>query len=206
MIVGAVLALLFSSGAGGQGTGGPRTVRPGPRVEVSRVGVGADVPDTIRTRRKAVRLSEAYEFRKSVHKLASYATLPLFVAEYAAGEQLITKGRSAPGWARDFHGVGAAAIAGLFGINTVTGGLNWWETRNQTEGRTWRTVHSVLMLLSDAGFIATGALANGSEGGRFSTYQGQSQNQNQKHKAMAVGSMSIATISYLMMLRPLRRD
>ena len=204
MIACIVLALLVSPEVGRQGTLGP-----GPRVETLRVGVGAMVPDTTRVRRKAVRLSEAYEFRNKVHKLASYTMLPLFVAEYAAGDQLIRKGRSAPGWARDYHGVGAGAIAGLFGINTLTGGLNWWETRNQTDGRTWRTVHSALMLLAEAGFVATGALAQGEGDSRRSGnlgYSGSSGNQNKAHRAVAIGSMSVATISYLMMLKPFRKD
>ncbi len=207
MKAGVVLALLVASGAGAQGTvaadNSGSLVGPGPRVEALRVGVGAMELDTVRVRRKAVRLSEAYDFRRKVHKLASYATLPLFVAEYAAGDQLIKKGRNASGWARDFHGVGAGVIAGLFGINTVTGGLNWWETRNQTEGRTWRTVHSALMLLADAGFVATGALADG-EGGDY-PYAGNTGNvgtRNTAHRNMAVASMSVATISYLMMLLP----
>jgi hypothetical protein len=201
MITCVVLALLVSPEVSWQGTGGP-----GPRVEALRVGADAMVPDTTRVRRKAVRLSEAYEFRNKVHKLASWTMLPLFVAEYAAGDQLIRKGRSAPGWARDCHGVGAGAIAGLFGINTLTGGLNWWETRNQTDGRTWRTVHSALMLLAEAGFVATGALAEG-EGDSFrSVNSGSSGNQNKAHRAVAIGSMSIATISSLMMLKPFRKD
>jgi len=201
MIACVVLALLVSPDVSWQGTGGP-----GPRVEALRVGAGVMVPDTTRVRRKAVRLSEAYEFRNKVHKLASYAMLPLFVAEYAAGDQLIRKGGSAPGWARDYHGVGAGAIAGLFGINTLTGGLNWWETRNQQDGRTWRTVHSALMLLADAGFVATGALADG-EGDSFrSGAPGRSGNQNKAHRAVAIGSMSVATISSLMMLKPFRKD
>ena len=84
----------------------------------------------------------------------------------------------------------------------MTGALNWWETRDQTDGRTWRTVHSALMLLADAGFVVTGALAGDSEGG----FNGSGGDQRKKHRAAAVASMSVATVSYLMMLKPLRRD
>ena len=202
MHVGVVLAFLVASRVGGPLADGEVGGR-GPRAESLRVGARTLEFDTTRVRRKAVRLSEAYDFRRKVHKWASVATIPLFVAEYAAGDQLIKKGRNAPGWARDYHGVGAGAIAGLFGINTLTGGLNWWETRNQTEGRAWRTAHSVLMLLADAGFVATGALAE-SEGGDspWATPSGNTGNQNKTHRTVAVASMSVATISYLMMLLP----
>jgi len=199
MNVGAVVAFLVVSGVGGQEAGGPGG--PGPRMDAWRVGAGAVEADSTKPRRKAVRLSEAYAVRRQVHKLASFATIPLFVAEYVAGEQLIKKGRRDAGWAGDYHGVGAGVIAGLFGVNTLTGGLNWWETRNQTDGRTWRTVHTALMLLADAGFVATGALASDGEGP-----SGNQGNQNRTHRAVAIGSMSVATVSYLMMLKPLRRD
>lgn len=192
MLSGAAFALIFIAGVGGPGTGGP-----GPRVDALRVGAGVVAPDTTKPRRKAFRLSEAYETRLRIHKLASFATLPLFVAQYAAGDQLMKKGSAAPAWARSSHGVLAGGVAGLFAINTVTGGLNLWETRGQPEGRAWRTVHSVLMLLADAGFAATGALADEAEG---------SNDKRQLHRTVAVTSMSVAMASYVMMLKPLRRD
>lgn len=192
MVTSALLALIIAAGAGDSTAG-----RPGPLVDAWRVGAGAVAPDTTRPRRKAVRLSEAYATRLRIHKLASFATLPLFVAEYAAGDQLIKKGSAAPAWARSSHGALAGVIGGLFAVNTVTGGLNWWETRHQTGGRTWRTVHSALMLLADAGFAATGALADEAEG---------SNDKRKLHRTVAVTSMSVATLSYVMMLKPIRRD
>lgn len=192
MVTSAVLALVVAAGAGDS-----TAVRPGPRVDALRVGAGVVAPDTTKPRRKAFRLSEAYETRLKIHKLASYVTLPLFVAEYAAGDQLMKKGSAAPAWARSSHGALAGGVAGLFAINTVTGGLNLWETRSQPDGRAWRTVHSVLMLLADAGFVATGALADQAEG---------SGDKRRLHKTVAITSMSVAMASYAMMLKPLRRD
>lgn len=195
MITSALLALIVASGAGDTTVSGP-----GPRVDALRVGVDAVEPDTTKPRRKAVRLSEAYGVRLEIHKWASYATLPLFVGEYVVGDQLMKaslRGERTQQGTRFTHALLAGGIAGLFGVNTITGGLNWWETRNQTDGRTWRTVHSALMLLSDAGFAATGMLASGTR---------NSSDQRKKHKAVAVGSMSIATLSYVMMLKPFRRD
>ncbi len=192
MVAGAAVAFVLALGVGG-----PDSVNAGPRMDALRVGVGMAAPDTTKVRRKAFRLSEAYAFRVRVHKVASYATLPLFVAEYAAGDQLFKKSSAAPAWARSSHGVLAGGVAGLFAINTLTGSLNWWETRSQEDGRTWRTVHSALMLLADAGFAATGALADAAE---------ESQANRKLHRSVAVTSMSVAAVSYLMMLKPLRRD
>jgi Na+/H+ antiporter NhaA len=182
----------------GQATEHPTGVGSGPRVESARVGIeAAPVEDTVRVRRKAVRLSEAYNTRLKIHKYSSYAMLPLFAFEYAAGDQLFKKSASAPQWARDYHGVGAGVIAGLFAVNTVTGGLNWWETRAQSGGRAWRTTHAALMLLAEAGFTATGVLADEAE---------ESLDKRKLHRTVALSSMSVATVSYLMMLKPLRRD
>jgi hypothetical protein len=201
MIARVLLALLLSSGVDGRAP-----IGPGPRLETARVGVDIPAPDTVRVRRKAVQLSEAYEFRAKVHKMASYAILPLFVAEYASGDQLLKKGSdAAPAWASGYHGFGAGAIAALFGVNTLTGALNWYETRGQADGRAWRTAHSVLMLLADAGFVATGAMA-GDDGGDRGYPAGNSTDQRRKHRNMAVASMSVAAVSYVMMLKPLRRD
>ena len=154
MFTGAVCALILAVGAGTPAAGGP-----GPRMDALRVACGRTSPDTIRPRRKALRLSEAYETRLFIHRVASYVTLPLFVGEYVVGDQLIKATQrgevTAPG-TRTVHRVLAGSIAGLFAINTVTGGLNWWETRGQPDGRAWRTAHAALMLLADAGFVATG--------------------------------------------------
>lgn len=81
-------------------------------------------------------------------------------------------------------------------MNTVTGGLNWWETRRNPAGRTWRTVHALLMLASDAGFAATAAMADD---------DGFSQSDRARHRSWAIGSASIALASYAMMWSPIRQ-
>ncbi len=192
MVAGAIVAVLLSVGLGGADSS-----RVGPRADAVRVGVDAGVSDTTRVRRKAFVLSEAYGTRLKIHKLASFVTIPLFAAQYVAGDQLFSKGSAAPQWARDYHGVLAGGVAGLFGINTLTGSLNWWETRGQPDGRTWRTLHAGLELLADAGFVATGLLADEAEG---------SGDKRRLHRTVAVTSMSVATLGYVLMLKPLRRD
>lgn len=195
------MTLILALGVGAQDVQNTGVPVSGPRIEASRVGVSDAAPageaDTVRVRRRAVRLSEAYYTRQKIHKYSSYAMLPLFAFEYAAGDQLMKKSSSAPSWATGGHGAVAGVIAGLFTVNTLTGSLNWWESRQQTSGRTWRTVHGALMLLADAGFVTTGALADEAEG---------NVDTRKLHKTVALTSISMATVSYLMMLKPLRRD
>jgi len=166
-------------------------------METARVGIDVAATDTVKPRRRAVRLSEAYHTRLRIHKVASYAILPLFAAQYAAGDQLYKKGSAAPDWAQNSHGVLAAGVASLFAVNTITGGLNWWETRRQEKGRAWRTTHAALMLLADAGFTTTGLLAEAAE---------DSGDDRRLHRTVALTSIGVATASYVMMLKPLRRD
>ncbi|MFA6167701.1 MAG: hypothetical protein WC700_13865 [Gemmatimonadaceae bacterium] len=166
-------------------------------MESARVGIDLSAPDTVKPRRRAVRLSEAYHTRLRIHKIASFAMLPMFAAQYAAGDQLFKKGSAAPDWAQNTHGLLAGGVAGLFTVNTITGSLNWWETRHQEKGRAWRTTHSALMLLADAGFMATGLLADEAE---------ESGDRRTLHRTVAITSMGVATVSYVMMLKPFRRD
>jgi hypothetical protein len=145
----------------------------------------------------AVEYSEWYGRRLTVHRWASYTTLPLFAWQYAAGRQLYAKGSEAPAWARKTHGAAATGVATLFGVNTVTGVWNLWEGRRDREGRTRRIAHAALMLTADAGFAATGMLAESSE---------RSADRRRLHRNVAISSMAVATASYLVMIPPFRRD
>lgn len=149
------------------------------------------VADTVRQR--PFTYSDAYETRQTIHKRASYATLPLFAIQYAAGSQLFDKSTEAPAWARTIHGPAATAVAALFAVNTVTGVWNLWEARPDPEGRTRRTVHGLLMLAADAGFTYTGMLAEQAE---------TSPDKRRLHRQVALTSMGVATVSYLIMALP----
>lgn len=140
---------------------------------------------------RSVEYSDGYFTRLTVHRYASYAMLPMFVAQYVAGEQLMEKGDQAPEWARSAHGPLAAGVAGLFAVNTVTGAWNLWDARRDPEGRTRRTLHGVLMLLADAGFAATGLLAEEAE---------ESGSSRGLHRTVAVSSMGVSLLSYAIML------
>jgi hypothetical protein len=139
----------------------------------------------------SVEYSDWYGRRLTIHRWASYATLPLFAFQYAAGSQLYEKSVDAPEWAKQGHGPAATGVALLFGVNTVTGVWNLWEGRKDPEGRKWRTAHAVLMLAADAGFAATGMLAEKAE---------RSQSTRTQHRNIALTSIGVATVSYVMML------
>ena len=150
-------------------------------------------PDTTK-RQHAVELSDGYYTRLKIHKIASYATIPLFVVQYAAGQELYQNGSEAASWAKDLHAPLAAAIGGLFLVNTVTGVWNMVEAWKVPEGRARRTIHSLLMRVADAGMVAVASSAPEGEGGEFEGDDAQT------HRNLAIASMSVALSSYLMML------
>src|SRR5689334_16611979 len=118
-----------------------------------------DQQDTTRHRRRAVEVSEAYGQRLQVHRILSYAMIPVFTAQYVAGTKLYdaaANGTRAPGWAKPVHSAGAAAIAGIFTINTITGVWNLWDSRHTPEHRWLRYSHAAVMLGADAAFAYTG--------------------------------------------------
>ena len=146
----------------------------------------------------AIEYSEGYQTRLKIHKYASFATLPLFVAQFAVGQKLYN-GNGSDG-TRTAHGILAGGTAVLFGVNTVTGVWNLSEGRKDPNHRTKRLVHGILMAVADAGFVATGLMTPESEheGGDFAYESGG--NNRSTHRAVALTSMGIATVAYLMML------
>jgi hypothetical protein len=142
----------------------------------------------------AFEYSEGYKTRAKIHKIASFATLPLFAATWAVGQKLYNN----PGESESDKGVHAflgASTGVLFGINSVTGVWNLMEAKKDPSHRTKRTIHGILMLAADAGFFATALTLPDSEG----TYDNYN-SQRSTHRAMAITSMAIATVGYVMML------
>jgi hypothetical protein len=159
--------------------------------------LGTVVPDSLR-RHRAVTLSDGYYSRLDIHRLAGYATLPLFAISYLSGQQELEKGSAAPLWADKVHRPSAYLLAGVFTLNTVTGVLNLAEAGKVKQGKTRRWVHAALMLASDVAMIYGVAkapslstiddrIAAGKRGGWT------------PHKSFTVASMGLATAGYLMM-------
>jgi hypothetical protein len=158
--------------------------------------------DSTRSQRpKAIEYSDAYHVRLKIHQIGSYLELPLFAAELIVGQKLANNEKNSvpsSGALRSTHRTLAAGLGILFGVNTVTGLWNLWESRKDPAGRTRRVIHSVGMLLADAGFFATAAIRPERERFEFGTPTGSSNNTNQ-HRSLAIASVSVATASTLMM-------
>lgn len=166
--------------------------RQDPRID--RVAIPLDTP--VVRRPLAVEYSDAYYTRLTIHRIGSYTMLPLFAAEYSLGQNLI-QDASPPTWMKPTHALVAGGIGVLFGVNTITGVWNLWDSRKDSEGRTRRIVHSVLMLASDAGFAAAGATAPGHHDHfvDYSTYL----HREHVHRGIAIGSIAASTIGGVMM-------
>jgi len=145
---------------------------------------------------KAFSYGDAYWTRHKIHKYASIATLPLFISEVVVGQKLVneTGTNNSLGSA---HSALAAGIGVLFGVNSVTGIWNMWDARKDPNGHRKRTIHGILMLVADAGFVATAASApkreNNAQGVRIN-------GDPSTHRAIALTSIGVATVGYVYML------
>jgi hypothetical protein len=144
-----------------------------------------------------VEYSEGYKTRAKIHKIASFATLPLFIADYVVGQDLYNN----PGdeSKKGLHAGLAATTGVLFGVNTFTGAWNLWEGRKDPNHKKLRMTHGILMMAADVGFLATAMLAPDSEGEHYSSSTDYT-SQRSTHRAVALTSLGIATVSYIIML------
>jgi hypothetical protein len=140
--------------------------------------------------RVATEYSDAYRLRAKIHKVSSFATLPLFGTEAVLGQSLYSNPTSPK---KDAHLAVAAGIGALFAVNTVTGVWNLVEGRKDPNKRGLRLFHGILMLSADAGFLATAALGPSSE-------HGDVEGSRSAHRAVAFTSISMASAGYLIML------
>lgn len=169
-----------------------------PESLTTRAPMAAPLPaDTPVVRRpRAIEYSDQYYTRLTIHRYGSYLMLPLFAAEYSLGQNLMNDA-SPPTWMRPAHGVVAGGVAVVFGVNTITGVWNLWDSRQDPAGRTRRILHSVMMLASDAGFLATGATAPGHNHLylNYSDYL----HRERIHRGLAIGSIALSAIGGGMM-------
>jgi hypothetical protein len=136
---------------------------------------------------RAFEYSDGYHTRAKIHRIASFATIPLFVTQGILGASIYndpTDGK------RTAHQAVAVGIGGLFALNTTTGVWNLLEARKDPNFQKRRLVHGLLMLGSDAGLVATFATAPPEEGG----------GSRATHRALAITSIGAATTGYLIML------
>jgi hypothetical protein len=146
----------------------------------------------------AFEYSEGYRTRAAIHKYASFATIPLFAANYFVGQRLYDNRANSS--MKDAHAALVAGSAALFGVNTVTGIWNLWEARKDPDHRGRRMTHGILMLVADVGFLATAAMAPEGEHERGGVATAGTTPSASSHRAVALSSMGIATVSYLIML------
>lgn len=167
---------------------------PRPRLAVANpaafLRLTGGLADTLARRQDLVEYSDLYGIRAEMHRILSWAMIPLFVGSAYTGFQLRNKGDAAPQWTRDAHGPLAAGTAILFGVNTVTGLWNLVEGRKDPEGRGRRILHGALFLAAGAGFAyVTAAGDNIHASGRA----------NHWHRDVALGSMTVSVVSWSLM-------
>lgn len=157
-------------------------------LDVPRMVVDTPAPAP---RVRAVEVGEWYSRRLTLHRRLSYAVVPLFAFQYAAGRQLWEKGSTAPTWARRGHPAGAAAIGGVFVANIVTGAWNLWDSREIEDGRARRYLHAASMAVASAGFTWAGAV--------LSEQAERSLEKRRLHRTVALTSMGITVTSGVLM-------
>ena len=156
------------------------------------VGVTTAVSGDTARRPRAVEVGEWYERRLRLHRYGSYAMYPLFALETIAGNQLYDDPRNGPTWAKTGHRVGATGLGLVFGLNTVTGLWNLWDSRSVEHDRARRTVHALFMLASDAGFTYAGA--------RLADQAEESAEKRREHRNLAYASMGTALTGVAIMV------
>jgi uncharacterized protein YbjT (DUF2867 family) len=82
--------------------------------------------------------------------------LPLFAGEYWLGNKLMSHSETPGSWVKPTHVSVAAALGGLFALNTVTGVWNLYDSRHDTDDRALVWSHSALMLAAVARMEAMG--------------------------------------------------
>ena len=173
---------------------GLRFDTPAPRLDWGHLAFDAPIQAPAPV---AFEYSDAYRTRNRIDHIASFATLPLFAAEAYIGQRMFNNPADATAALRHAHGTIAIAISGLFGVNSVTGVWNMVEARKDPHGLMRRTIHGALMLVADAGFFAT-ALDHPND--RTASGIAVYDDKKNQHLALAYASLSVATVSYVMML------
>ena len=185
----AIVATMSTASAQETGVGGRAVASLERAVAIAAADIPFADPQTSPPPR-AFEYSDAYRLRAKIHRVSSFATLPLFGTEAILGQSLYTDPTSSK---KSAHLAVAGGIGALFAVNTVTGVWNLIEAHKDPNKRGRRLLHGILMLGADAGFLATAALGPQSEGGEM-------EGSRSTHRAVAFTSISVATAGYLVML------
>jgi hypothetical protein len=116
-----------SSGTPSGPRASPSGFRRSSHPDEGEIGNCPSTADTVRPpskRPRAIEYSDWYYRRLTMHRIASYAELPLFAGEYVLGERLLhyTRYERAPSGLKTAHVLVAGGLGTLFAFNTVTGG------------------------------------------------------------------------------------
>src|SRR4051794_6657907 len=122
------------------------------------VSTEADDRQSPAPRHVAFEYSEGYRTRAKIHKYAAFATLPLFATEVWLGQSTYDNPSEGK---KGAHIAVGTSIIGLYGVQAVTGVWNLVEANKDPVKRKRRTLHSILMLASGAGFAITPMVAPG---------------------------------------------
>lgn len=141
--------------------------------------------------------SDGYRTRAKIHKLSSWVMLPLFGLEAYLGQKMFNDVAFATDGHRNLHRSVAWGIGGLFAVNTFTGVPNLIESRRDPNKSDLSLIHGVLMLVADAGFLATALTRPNSRTAAGLEIYTPKKNQ---HLTIAYASVSVASIGYLLML------
>ena len=159
------------------------SVRNLPIVDPPTLAPSLFAVDTTRPRPRAIEYSDAYYTRLTIHRWGSYIMLPMFAGEYVLGNELLN-GSSPSSWVKPTHTAVAVGLGALFGVNTITGAWNLWDSRADPNNRALRYTHTILLLAADAGFAWTGTMSDPKG----------SHNNAVRHRNVALGSMGLATV------------
>lgn len=165
------------------------------RAAVSAIAASAPAPQTPVT--PAFEYSQGYKTRAKIHKLSSWLMLPAFGVEAYLGQKMFNNVGFATNDHKALHKGIAWGIGGLFTINTVTGVPNLLQERHDPAKSDRTLIHGVLMLMADAGFLATALTRPNSRTADGLQIYTPKKNQ---HLTIAYASISVASVGYLLML------
>ncbi len=154
---------------------------------------------------KLFEYSDAYGTRLTIHRWASYAMLPLFVAQFAAGEELRKNVPQRTGLgARQPRATGGRDRRAVRGEH---GNRRFEPARGEARPQRSALAHSAQP--ADAGgrrrLALTAATVGESEHEGFG-FRREGGGNISTHRTLAITLMSAAVVSWLMMIPPFRRD